>query len=524
MDKFCSAPETTRYTYDKNGNITGIYSKVGNADETTVATYEYDELNQLVKENNKNYTYDFGGDILSAGNNTYSYSTGEWKDQLTSFNGEEVTYDESGNPLNYLGATLTWKNGRQLASYTKGTTNVTYKYNENGLRTQKTVNKNGTITTYKYTWSDDKLTHQSWDNKYMHFYYDYKDEIIGFTYYNGTTSSDYTYIKNMQGDVISIVDDEGTRIADYSYDVWGRLRSGVVGIGLYNPIRYRGYCYDDEISMYYLQSRYYDPAIGKFINSDDTEYIGYTGTILSYNIFSYCENDCVNCFDSSATKKEKIKKRTYKVGIFYSNYIDDVIGENHDYTEYAKQLNKDLKKAINIKNTNVLMSINRNAQNFVNKWNKLSENYDIVFILSHGTRTSSDFIDPVWMEGRLKKKNIKNLVLLTCDAAKQPYHWDLNMRSCLAYFMSELISGYSIGADGTVGVYQYKKTKELLFRAEKYNEVLRYSSKAKKRIIGRGWIGFKYDKKIGLSRYYVTNKFDFTAKTLIDFLQKQKWL
>ena len=68
MDKFCSAPETIRYTYDNNGNITGIYSKVGNNTETAVAIYEYDELNQLVKENDKSYTYDFGGNILSAGN------------------------------------------------------------------------------------------------------------------------------------------------------------------------------------------------------------------------------------------------------------------------------------------------------------------------------------------------------------------------------------------------------------------------------------------------------------------------
>ena len=109
----------------KNGNITGIYSKVGNNDETTVATYEYDELNQLIKENNKNYIYDFGGNILSAGDNTYSYSTGEWKDKLTSFNGETITYDESGNPILYLGATLTWKNGRSLASYSKDDLNIT---------------------------------------------------------------------------------------------------------------------------------------------------------------------------------------------------------------------------------------------------------------------------------------------------------------------------------------------------------------------------------------------------------------
>ena len=253
MDKFCSDPETTRYTYDTNGNITGIYAKVGNNNETTVATYEYDELNQLVKENNKNYTYDFGGNIQIAGNNTYSYSTGEWKDQLTSFNGESITYDEGGNPLNYMGATLTWEKGRQLKSYSKDNLNITYKYNTDGLRTEKNVNNNGSTTTYKYTWDGSNLTHQSWGSKYIHFYYDNSGSILGFTYYNGSTSADYTYVKNMQGDVVGIVDSTGNTIATYAYDAWGNITSSTGSLAEINPIRYRGYYYDDEIEMYHLQ-------------------------------------------------------------------------------------------------------------------------------------------------------------------------------------------------------------------------------------------------------------------------------
>ena len=55
-----------------------------------------------------------------------------------------------------------------------------------------------------------------------------------------------------------------------------------------NPFRYRGYCYDTETGLYYLNSRYYDPAIGRFINADDTAYLGADGTPLSYNLFAYC--------------------------------------------------------------------------------------------------------------------------------------------------------------------------------------------------------------------------------------------
>ncbi|MBQ8183741.1 MAG: hypothetical protein IJ025_07590 [Clostridia bacterium] len=62
-----------------------------------------------------------------------------------------------------------------------------------------------------------------------------------------------------------------------------------------NPFTYRGYCYDYDIGVYYLQSRYYDPEICRFINADSTDYLGATGTLLSYNLFAYCENDGVNC-------------------------------------------------------------------------------------------------------------------------------------------------------------------------------------------------------------------------------------
>ena len=64
-----------------------------------------------------------------------------------------------------------------------------------------------------------------------------------------------------------------------------------------NPFTYRGYCYDYDIGMYYLQSRYYDPEVGRFINADDTNYLNATGTVLGCNLFAYCENDPVNNVD-----------------------------------------------------------------------------------------------------------------------------------------------------------------------------------------------------------------------------------
>ena len=64
-----------------------------------------------------------------------------------------------------------------------------------------------------------------------------------------------------------------------------------------NPLRYRSYYYDSETGFYYVSSRYYDPEISRFINADDTEYLGADGSVLSYNLFAYCMNDPVNRFD-----------------------------------------------------------------------------------------------------------------------------------------------------------------------------------------------------------------------------------
>ena len=65
-----------------------------------------------------------------------------------------------------------------------------------------------------------------------------------------------------------------------------------------NPLRYRGYYYDAETGFYYLQSRYYDPAIGRFINADTYATTDANG-LLSTNMFAYCENDPVNRADPS---------------------------------------------------------------------------------------------------------------------------------------------------------------------------------------------------------------------------------
>ena len=154
--------EKLSYTYDDNGNIETI-RKNGVLQET----YHYDVLNQLVRADsaaqNKSfvYAYDAGGNILSVKEYAYTtgalgtavktvnygYTDGTWKDLLTSYAGQTITYDGIGNPLTYRdGLSMTWRNGRELASLTKNGVTASYLYDESGLRTKKTVG--GVVTNY----------------------------------------------------------------------------------------------------------------------------------------------------------------------------------------------------------------------------------------------------------------------------------------------------------------------------------------------------------------------------------------
>ena len=111
--------------------------------------------------------------------------------------------------------------------------------------------------------------------------------------YNNTL---YYYVLNAQGDVVCIVNSSRNTVASYTYDPWGKIISSSGTLADVNPLRYRGYYYDSETGFYYLQSRYYDPEIGRFINADSYASTDATG-LLSTNMFAYCENDPVNRSD-----------------------------------------------------------------------------------------------------------------------------------------------------------------------------------------------------------------------------------
>jgi len=121
-----------------------------------------------------------------------------------------------------------------------------------------------------------------------------------------TEGNAYFYITNLQGDVVGILNSSGQVVVQYTYDAWGNLLSctGTLAttIGTLNPLRYRGYVYDPETQLYYLQSRYYDPEIGRFLNAD-----AFTSTgqgLLGNNMFAYCNNNPVGYEDASGAMRK----------------------------------------------------------------------------------------------------------------------------------------------------------------------------------------------------------------------------
>ena len=116
--------------------------------------------------------------------------------------------------------------------------------------------------------------------------------------YNGDV---FYYVTNLQGDVVAILDDEGYAVVEYAYDAWGNILtttgSMASTLGVANPFTYRGYVYDTESGLYYLQSRYYNPKVGRFINADAFASTGQG--FLGNNMFAYCLNSPLNYTDSA---------------------------------------------------------------------------------------------------------------------------------------------------------------------------------------------------------------------------------
>ena len=204
---------------------------------------------------------------------------------------------------------LTWQ-GRRLMSYSDSESgdNYSYTYNADGIRTSKTVN--GVKHTYHL--SGTQILSEEWTDRWnrhvMVYIYDAAGQPIGMSHFqDGTLVDTYLYEKNIQGDVVAVYEYDGDLVVRYAYNAWGAVSETEYGSEYdessfaveCNPFRYRGYYYDTETDLYYLNSRYYDPAVGRFLNADGVDFLGTDEGLLSYNLFAYCLNDPVNRTDDS---------------------------------------------------------------------------------------------------------------------------------------------------------------------------------------------------------------------------------
>lgn len=336
---------TDTYEYDAMGRITShSYSSAYTNDNKG---YIYDSFGQLVRENNQAldktfiYEYDGIGNITSV--KKYAYTTGDVgttpqstdtyvydgniKDRLITFNGTSISYDSMGCPTYYNNKTYTWNRGK-LTRIHRGYAqqpgslyeNCVFTYDAYGRRLSKsyTYDPNPASTSdYSYTYNttydydnSGRLIREYCVENYIsgatttrEFVYLYDETgIIGVMYnYNGNGSQAYYYRRNLQGDVIAIYDQTGSRKAEYAYDAWGNCTvkyAGIYDLAHNNPIRYRGYYYDRETGMYYLNARYYNPQWRRFISPDSTEYID-SENPNGLNLYTYCCNDPVNYTDPS---------------------------------------------------------------------------------------------------------------------------------------------------------------------------------------------------------------------------------
>ena len=300
----CSASERLKYSYDKMGNISAIFQNA-----TLIVKYTYDKLNRIIREDNRTlektwvFAYDNNGNIITKKETEFTLKENTedcvFTEHLYEYDGDELVYYDgktccymakTGKPSIYKNNNVYWS-GENILQYG----NDKFTYDACGRR----LTKNNLVYTYD---GNGKLIRQS---NGLEFFYDHTG-VAGMKYNDAT----YIYRKDVQGNIIALLDSNGRIVVKYAYDAWGyhtvydsngNINTDKNFIGNINPFRYRSYYYDTETKLYFLKTRYYDPEVGRFISPDSIEYLD-PETINGLNLYAYCNNNPVSNVDPNGNK------------------------------------------------------------------------------------------------------------------------------------------------------------------------------------------------------------------------------
>jgi len=207
-------------------------------------------------------------------------------------------YDSMGNMTTYKGSGTTslqnlyWTRGNMLSHGTVKTgKEFSYKYGPDNLRYSKTVNNVETL----YYWDGDLLVGEKTGTDYIIYLYD-ATGVAGMV----SNGAYYYFEKNLFGDILRVYNDNEVEVAQFTYDSYGNILSQTGSMADKVKMRYRGYYWDEETGFYYLQSRYYDPSICRFISADQYSLLSTLSSSLGeLNLYAYCGNNPVMYSDET---------------------------------------------------------------------------------------------------------------------------------------------------------------------------------------------------------------------------------